>query len=79
MNGGTFQSFTEKFYLELTDEQIQKHLEGAHQIGIYPLLQDNKIWFLAADFDKANWLDEAIIFLNTCKEQGIKAYLERSR
>lgn len=79
MNGGTFQSFTEKSYLELTDEQIQKHLEGAHQIGIYPLLQDNKTWFLAADFDKANWLDEAIIFLNTCKEQGIPAYLERSR
>jgi superfamily II DNA or RNA helicase len=79
MNGGSFQNFTEKSYLKLTDEQIQKHLDGFHQIGIYPLLQDNTTWFLAADFDKANWQDEAIIFLNTCKEKGIPAYLERSR
>ncbi len=79
ISGGTFQNFTEKSYLELTDEHIQKHLEGAHQIGVYPLLQDNTSWFLAADFDKTNWQDEAIIFLNSCKEQGIPSYLERSR
>ena len=64
MNGGTFQNFTEKSYLKLTNEQIQKHLDGFHQIGIYPLLQDNTTWFLAADFDKTNWQEEAVIFLN---------------
>ncbi|MCH7403611.1 DEAD/DEAH box helicase family protein [Belliella kenyensis] len=79
MNGGTFQNFTEKSYLKLTDEQIQKHLDGFHHIGIYPLLQDNSTWFLAADFDKANWQNEAITFLNACKENAIPAYLERSR
>lgn len=79
MNGGTFQNFTEKSYLKLTDEQIQKHLDGFHQIGIYPLLQDNTTWFLAADFDKTNWQDEALTFLNACKEKEIPAYLERSR
>jgi superfamily II DNA or RNA helicase len=79
INGGTFQNFTEKSYLELTDEHIQKHLEGAHQIGVYPLLQDNTTWFLAADFDKSNWQDEAITFLNSCLEKQITAYLERSR
>lgn len=79
MNGGTFQNFTEKSYLKLTDEQIQKHLNGFHQIGIYPLLQDNTTWFLAADFDKANWRYEAVTFLNACKEKGVPAYLERSR
>lgn len=79
MNGGTFQNFTEKSYLKLTDEQIQKHLEGFHHIGIYPLLQDNTTWFLAADFDKTNWQDEAVTFLNACKEKEIPAYLERSR
>lgn len=36
MNEGTFQNFTEKLYLKLTDEQIQKHLEGIHHIGVYP-------------------------------------------
>jgi len=79
MNGGTFQNFSEKSYLQLTDEQIQKHLNGFHQIGVYPLLQDNTSWFLVADFDKANWQDEAITFLNGCKEKQIPAYLERSR
>jgi len=79
INGGTFQNFTEKSYLKLTDEQIQKHLDGFHHIGIYPLLQDNTTWFLAADFDKANWQNEALTFLNACKEKGVPAYLERSR
>jgi hypothetical protein len=67
MNGGTFQNFTEKSYLKFTDEQIQKHLDGFHHNGIYPLLQDNTTWFIAADFDKANWQKEAVTFLNACK------------
>ncbi len=79
MNGGTFQNFTEKSYLKLTDEQIQKHLDGFHQIGVYPLLQDNTTWFLAADFDKADWHEEAVTFLNACKGKDIPTYLERSR
>lgn len=79
MSGGTFQNFTDKSYLKLTDEQIQKHLDGFHQIGIYPLLQDNTTWFLAADFDKANWKEETVTFLKACKEKEIPAYLERSR
>ena len=79
MNGGTFQNFKEKSYLKFTDEQIQKHLDGFHQIGIYPLLQDNTTWFLVADFDKTNWQKEAITFLNACNENDIPAYLERSR
>ena len=79
MNGGTFQTFTEKSYLKFTDEQIQKHLEGFHQIGIYPLLQDNTTWFLVADFDKANWQKESVTFLKICQENEIPAYLERSR
>ncbi len=79
MNGGTFQNYNEKSHLKLTDEQIQKHLNGLQQIGVYPLLEGNTSWFLAADFDKANWQDEAIAFLNACKEKQIPAYLERSR
>src|SRR5690554_860756 len=79
INGGTFRNFSEKSYLSLTDEQIQKHLDGQQQIGLYPLLQDNTTWFLAADFDKENWQKEALAFLNACENRGIPAYLERSR
>ncbi|MGF1636776.1 MAG: DEAD/DEAH box helicase family protein [Cyclobacteriaceae bacterium] len=79
MNGGTFQNFTQKSHQKLTDEQILKHLQGSQQIGVYPLLLDNTTWFLAADFDKANWHNEAVTFLNACKGKEIPAYLERSR
>jgi len=79
MNGGSFQNFTEKSFLKLTDEQIQKHLDGFHHIGVYPLLKDNTTCFLVADFDKATWQQEAVTFLNACKEKEIPAYLERSR
>lgn len=79
MNGGTFANYPHKTYLPLTDAKIQKHLGGIQQIGVYPLLQDNTSWFLVADFDKQNWKDEAVNFLNACKEKDIPAYLERSR
>lgn len=79
MNGGTFQNYPHKTYLSLTDNEIQKHLKGIQQIGIYPLLMDNTSWFLVADFDKQNWQKEAVNFLKACKERNIPAYLERSR
>ncbi|ANI89683.1 restriction endonuclease subunit R [Arachidicoccus ginsenosidimutans] len=79
IKGGTFQNFNEKSYLKLTDTEIEKHLNGIQQIGVYPLLQDNTSWFLVADFDKENWKTEAVLFLNACKEKNIPTYLERSR
>lgn len=79
MRGGTFQNYNDKRYLKLTDEEIVKHLNGKQLIGIYPLLKDNTSWFIAADFDKENWIEECRIFINFCKEKDIPAYLERSR
>lgn len=79
MNGGTFQNYPNKTYLPLTDNEIQKHLEGIQQIGVYPLLPDNTSWLLVADFDEQNWKEEAVSFLDTCNKKNILAYLERSR
>lgn len=79
MNGGTFQNYNDKSYLKLTETEIEKHLDGVQQIGVYPLLYDNTSWFLVADFDKENWKKEAVTFLNSCRENNIPAYLERSR
>jgi len=56
MKGGTFQSYADKKYLPLTDEQVTKHLNGEQFMGVYPLLQDNSSWFIAADFDDQNWV-----------------------
>ncbi len=79
MNGGTFENFGEKSYNKLTEANIQKHLEGYHQIGVYPLQLDNSSCFIVADFDKMSWQKEAVLFLNACKDKNIPAYLERSR
>lgn len=66
-------------YLPLTDDQIQRHLEGRQLIGLYPLLQDNSSWLIAADFDKNSWLEDCKSFLRICADYKISAYLERSR
>jgi superfamily II DNA or RNA helicase len=79
MNGGTFQNYPHKTYLPFNENEIQKHLEGIQQIGVYPLLTNNTSWFLVADFDKQNWKEEAVNFLNACNEKNIPVYLERSR
>jgi superfamily II DNA or RNA helicase len=79
MNGGTFQNYSHKTYLSLTETEIHKHLDGIQQIGVYPLLQDNTSWFVVADFDKQNWKEEAVAFQKACMKKNIPAYLERSR
>lgn len=66
-------------YIPITDEVIRDHLEGRHTIGIYPLLPDETCHFLAADFDKQSWMENAAAFLETCRQMDIPAFIERSR
>ena len=75
-------------FLPLTDEVIRNHLMGVdpknrHKdnftIGVYPLLLDETCWFIAVDFDKTTWMEDAAAFLGTCKSKWIPASLERSR
>jgi len=75
-------------FLPLTDEVVKAHLQGADPhdklkkdftIGVYPMLSDETTWFLAADFDKDEWMDDASAFLETCRSFNLPAALERSR
>jgi len=66
-------------YRPLTDDVVRAHLVGEHTVGLYPLLQDETCWFLAVDFDKKTWQQDAIAFLEVCRELNISAALERSR
>ncbi|MFT9497247.1 TOTE conflict system archaeo-eukaryotic primase domain-containing protein [Anaerosolibacter sp.] len=68
-------------YLHLTDKDIYEHLSSKNSktIGIYPLLRDETCYFLAVDFDKDSWQDDAKAFLKSCKEFGVPAALECSR
>ena len=65
--------------LPVTEEVLRDHLQGKHTIGVYPLLTDDRCWFLAADFDKKYWQDDILTFLKTCNEMSIPAAVERSR
>jgi len=78
-NGGTIKDFHNKELTPLTDEVVRKHLSGQITIGIYPILEDNTSYFLAADFDKENWLEDCQNYLQVMAEVGLTAYIERSR
>jgi superfamily II DNA or RNA helicase len=75
-------------FLPVTNQVIRNHLQGFDPqdrpgrdftIGVYPMLPDETCWFLAADFDKAAWKDDACAFLETCSMFNVPAVLERSR
>lgn len=66
-------------YLPLTDSVVEEHLKGRITVGLYPLLPDDTCWFLAADFDKEAWQEDAAAFLDVCREWAVPAALERSR
>ncbi|MBN2646062.1 MAG: DEAD/DEAH box helicase family protein, partial [Desulfuromonadaceae bacterium] len=65
--------------LPVTDQVIYDHLAGKQTIGVYPLLSDDSCYFLAADFDEADWREDAQAFMQSCRELGIPAALEISR
>lgn len=65
--------------LEVTDEVIFRHLAGADVVGVYPLLKDDTCYFLAADFDEAEWRDDARAFVQSCHVLGVPVALEVSR
>jgi superfamily II DNA or RNA helicase/very-short-patch-repair endonuclease len=72
-------------FLPVTDDVIRWHLSGSDAegqpfaAGVYPLLQDETCFFLAVDFDKTGWREDAAAFLETCHHLNLPAALERSR
>jgi superfamily II DNA or RNA helicase len=69
----------------VTDEVIRQHLSGVDKLqkpfvaGIYPMLLDETCWFLAIDFDKATWREDAAACRDTCRALGLSLAVERSR
>ena len=48
-------------------------------MGVYPMLCDETCHYLAADFDKENWQEDAGAFVDSCRRLSLPAALERSR
>lgn len=72
-------------FLTLSERVIRWHLSGRDDAGqpfvagVYPLLLDETCFFLAIDFDRHGWTEDAQSFLETCRQMGVSAALERSR
>ncbi|MBV8212079.1 MAG: DEAD/DEAH box helicase family protein [Verrucomicrobia bacterium] len=72
-------------FLPVTDEVIRWHLSGQTDqrqefvMGVYPMLLDETCSFLAIDFDRENWQDDTVAFLENCRRLDVPAALERSR
>lgn len=77
--GGSLKDFDNKAPIPLTDSIIHQHLLGQIVVGMYPILEDNTSYFLAADFDHANWLEDCKRYQEEMRRLGLSAYIERSR
>jgi type III restriction protein res subunit len=71
-------------FLPLTAEVVKAHLIGQDPlcqdvVAIYPMLEDNTTWLLAADFDEENWQADVAAFCKCCREIGLTPAVERSR
>jgi superfamily II DNA or RNA helicase len=68
-----------RLLVPLSDSVIYDHLAGKQTVGVYPLLEDDTCYFLAVDFDEADWQQDAQAFMQSCLELGVPAALEISR
>ncbi|MDQ3151454.1 MAG: hypothetical protein M3R63_06970 [Actinomycetota bacterium] len=63
----------------MTDEVLTAHLSGDVHIGLYPLLDGDRCWWLAADFDGPAAMLDALSYLKAARSAGVPAALEVSR
>ena len=63
----------ERDYLPLTAEVLAAHLSGEVHIGLYPLLDGDRCWWLAADFDGPAAMLDALAYLKAARALGVPA------
>lgn len=66
-------------YLPLTQGIVAQHLAGEPFIGIYPMLDNNTCHFLAADFDGATAMLDALAYVKAAAATGVSTALEISQ
>jgi hypothetical protein len=69
----------ERDYLPLTAEVLAAHLSGQIHVGLYPLLDGDRCWWLAADFDGSAAMLDALNYVKAARALDIPAGLEVSR
>ena len=68
-----------RLLIPLSDTVIYDHLAGEHTVGVYPLMEDDSCYFLATDFDEADWREDARAYMQSCDELGVPVAIEISR
>ena len=66
-------------YLPLTPVVLAAHLKGEVHIGLYPLLDGDKCWWLAADFDGPEAMFDALMYVKAGRALRVPVALEVSR
>src|SRR3954452_21987671 len=58
---------------------VTAHLSGEVHLGLYPLLDGDRSWWLAADFDGQAAMLDALAYLKAARAVGVPEALEISR
>ena len=66
-------------YLPLDPAVLTAHLTGEVHLGLYPLLDGDRCWWLAADFDGQAAMLDALAYLKAARSVSVPAGLEVSR
>ena len=66
-------------YLPLTRAVLASHLKGEVHVGLYPLLDGDKCWWLAADFDGPEAMFDALMYVKAARALQVPVALEVSR
>jgi hypothetical protein len=69
----------DRSYLPLTATVLAAHLKGEVHIGLYPLLDGDKCWWLAADFDGPEAMFDALMYVKAGRALQVPVALEVSR
>jgi superfamily II DNA or RNA helicase len=69
----------ERDYLPLTSAVLAAHLKGEVHVGLYPLLDRDKCWWLAADFDGPEAMFDALMYVKAGRKLRVPVALEVSR
>ncbi|AKI03190.1 hypothetical protein IMCC20628_04520 [Hoeflea sp. IMCC20628] len=85
--GGKCKGCQMREYIPFDGHTVRNHLRGTENdhrdkefvAGAYALLMDETCRFVVADFDKADYKEDAKAFKVACTASGIPTYLERSR
>lgn len=75
--------FLPLYYQNIYDHLAGKRTDCGDVVGLYPLMQDDKCWFLCADFDdkscECGYKEDVLAFADVCDEWSIPVNIERSR